>query len=170
MNNKQEEIDNKIKTEIQNGDMKEEISDCEIVSRMLDNPDKAGIYKTKDKDLDKAQDEWAEGEYGESMKNNMKIKAKKEGRPNVYIPEKESLKKFIKGNKFDTIHNFIPSGFMMLGADHDIKSVLSDIDRAERLGIFTDNSNMGHSLALIYKGKLECYDIGKITEEDIILT
>ena len=100
----------------------------------------------------------------------MKIKVKKEGRPNIYIPEKESLKKFIKSKKLKQIHNFILSGAMMLGADHDVKSVLEDIDRADRIAIFTDNQNMGHSLALIYENKLEAYDIGKIKEEDLSLT
>ena len=101
----------------------------------------------------------------------MKIKATKEGRPNMYVPEKESLKEFIKSKKLEQIHNFIPSGMMILGADHEVKSVLEDIDRADRLVVFTDNSaNMGHSLALIWKEKLECYDIGEIKESDIDLT
>ena len=99
----------------------------------------------------------------------MQIKAKKEGRPNIYIPDKQSLKDFINNKKFDVIHNFIPAGNMMLGADHSVKSVLEDIDKSDRLALFTDNSNMGHSLALIYKEKLECYDIGKVEEDDIIL-
>jgi len=98
-----------------------------------------------------------------------KIKVKKEGRPNIYIPEKESLKDYIKSKKIKKIHNFIPSGMMILGADHDVKSVLFDIDRAERLAIFTDDSNMGHSLSLIYNNRLECYDIGKISEENLII-
>ena len=96
-----------------------------------------------------------------------KLKVTPEGRKNIYIPEKESLKKFIKSRKLKIIHNFIPSGFMMLGADHSQKSVLADIDRAERLAIFTNSSNMGHALSLIYKNKLECYDIGKIKESEL---
>lgn len=100
------------------------------------------------------------------MKN---LKVKKEGRKNIYIPiDKENLKEFIGSRELEIIHNFIPTGAMMLGADHDIKSVLSDIDRADRLAVFTDpTANMGHSLALIFKEKLECYDIGKIIEEDL---
>ena len=59
---------------------------------------------------------------------------------------------------------------IMLGADHDVKSVLKDIDRADRLAIFTDpNANMGHSLALIFKEKLECYDIGGVNVKDLIV-
>ena len=104
-----------------------------------------------------------------------KLKVKKEGRENMYIPEKDSLKKFIEGRKLKQIHNFIPSGALILGADHNIESVMKDIDQANRLAIFTDpNANMGHSLALIFgdhkKGdveKLECYDIGKIIEKDL---
>ena len=99
----------------------------------------------------------------------MQIKAKKEGRPNIYVPERESLVNFIKGKKLEAIHNFIPAGNMILGADHSVESVLGDIERADRMAIFTDDANMGHSLALIYKEKLECYDIGKINKDDINL-
>ncbi len=101
----------------------------------------------------------------------MKLKVKPEGRKGIYIPEKESLKEFIKERKLETIHNFIPTGMMMLGADHAVGSVLEDIAEADRLAIFTDSSaNMGHSLALITKEKLECYDIGDITEEELEIT
>lgn len=100
-----------------------------------------------------------------------KLKVKKEGRKGIYIPEKDSLKEFIKGRKLKQIHNFMPTGMMMLGADHSVASVLKDIDRADRLAVLTDNSaNMGHSLALIYKEKLECYDIGAIEEKDLSIT
>lgn len=104
-----------------------------------------------------------------------KIKVQKEGRPDMWIPEKESLINFIKGKKLKQIHNFIPSGFMILGADHNVKGVINDINKAVRLAIFTNpHHNMGHSMALIFgdfdkgeKERLECYDIGKITEEDL---
>jgi hypothetical protein len=107
----------------------------------------------------------------------IKIKAKPEGREGIYVPEKESLKEWIKAKKFKQIHNFIPTGSMMIGADHDVKSVLKDIDRAMRLGILTgdhSNGNMGHALSLIFgdydkgeKEKLEVYDIGRVEEDDI---
>lgn len=97
-----------------------------------------------------------------------KLKVKKEGRKGIYIPQKDSLKDFIRARKLKQIHNFIPSGAMMIGADHKVKSVMEDIDRADRLAVFTDPyANMGHSLALIYKEKLECYDIGKITIDEL---
>ena len=107
-----------------------------------------------------------------------RIKVKKESRKNIYIPERKSLKDFIVSKKFKKIHNFIPTGTIMLGADHDVKSVLDDVEKASRMAIFTDpNANMGHSLALIFgsheKGtneKLECYDIGKLTKEDLEIT
>ena len=100
----------------------------------------------------------------------MKIKCKVEGRQDIYIPDKDSLIDFIKDKKLKKIHNFLPAGGMMLGADHDVKSVIVDIKKAERLAIFTDSSaNMGHSLALITNNRLECYDIGKITKKDLII-
>ena len=105
----------------------------------------------------------------------MKLKVKEEGRENMYVPERQSLRDFVVSRKFKTIHNFIPTGSMMLGADHDAESVLKDIDKANRFAVFTDtNANMGHSLALIFgdasKGdneKLECYDIGEISKNDL---
>lgn len=98
----------------------------------------------------------------------MKIKVKAEGRPDVWLVEdKASLKAFIKGKKLKTIHNFVQSGPMVIGADHSVKSVLEDIDAAERMAVFTDpNANMGHALA-IADVKLEMYDIGPVTLDDL---
>ena len=95
-----------------------------------------------------------------------KIKVKPEGRKDIWIPEKESLKEYIKAKRFYRIHNIIPMEKVMLGADHDVNSVFKDIDRADRLAIFTDKKmNCGHSLALISNNKLEIYDIGQIKEK-----
>lgn len=98
----------------------------------------------------------------------MKIKVKPEGRENIWIPEKPSLKDFIKEKKFDAIHNFIPEGNVILGADHEVDSVLEDIDRAERWAIFTDiEMNYRHSLALIFNNELQVYDMGQIRKKDL---
>ena len=98
----------------------------------------------------------------------MKLKVTAEGRKNIWLPEKESLKEFIKSRNLEAIHNFRGGSSLIIGADHDVESVLEDIDRAERLAVFTDNSNMGHSMALIIQNMVECYDIGKVTEEDLV--
>lgn len=98
-----------------------------------------------------------------------KIKVTPEGRENMWIPEKESLKKWIEDTGVERIHHFIPTGSMIIGADHDTESVLKDIDNGDRLAIFTDSTaNMGHSLAIIKNEKLGCYDIGKINEKDLL--
>jgi hypothetical protein len=98
-----------------------------------------------------------------------KIKAKAEGRENIWIPEKESLKAWIKNKKFEQIHNFIPSGNIILGADHSVESVLKDIDNADRIAVFTNGvGNMGHALSIIKDEKLECYDIGELNDKDIL--
>ncbi len=102
----------------------------------------------------------------------VKIRAIPEGRPGIWIPEKESLKAFIQSRGWEKIHNFITSSRLMIGADHDVESVLEDIDRAEWLALLTEGqerTNMGHALALITNNKLECYDIGKITRDDLSL-
>jgi hypothetical protein len=101
----------------------------------------------------------------------MKIKCGREGRENIYLPERESLIEWIKYKKLNPIHNFTQSGFMVLGADYSQKSVIQDIENAERLAIFTNNAgNMGHNLSIIRNNKLECYDIGRIEIEDIEIT
>ena len=101
----------------------------------------------------------------------MKIKAKPEGRKDVWIPEKKSLIEFIKAKKFKEIHNFIQSGMAIIGCDYDVNSVLNEIEGSDRLGIFTDNTmNTGHSLAVITGNQLRCFDIGEITEKDLEVT
>ena len=101
----------------------------------------------------------------------MKIKVKPEGGAGIYLPDKDSLKEYVRQLGKVYIHNFIPTGMMMLGADHHVDSVLEDIERADRLAIFTDSTaNMGHSLALIRAERLECYDLGSISEADLEIT
>jgi len=99
-----------------------------------------------------------------------KIRVTPEGREGVWTADKESLKAFIRAKGWRAIHNYKPTGSMMLGADHDVESVLEDIDRAERLAILTGDSargNYGHALALIINNKLNCFDIGTITEDEL---
>lgn len=98
----------------------------------------------------------------------IKLQVTPEGREGVYLVDKQPLTEWIKAKKFKTIHNFIPSGMMIIGADHEVKSVLEDIEKSERLAILTGrNANMGHELAIIRDNKLECYDIGNLTEKDL---
>lgn len=103
----------------------------------------------------------------------MKIKCTPEGREDIYVPEKESLKAWIKSRKFKYIHHFFPNGMMFIGADHDIKSVLEDIDKAERIGLTigkNSGTQIGHELAIIINNKLGVYDIGKLTKDDLEIT
>lgn len=107
----------------------------------------------------------------------MKIKCKPEGREDVYIVEdRESLKAWIKSKNFKAIHNFVNPGMgMFIGADHNVESVLQDIDNADRIGLCTGVNSagqMGHELSLIMGNekvgfKLEVYDVGKITKDDL---
>lgn len=100
----------------------------------------------------------------------MKIDVTPEGREGVWLPDAESLKEWIAAQEFAAIHNMIPTGSMMLGADHDVAGVLEDIDRADRLGILTGESqkgNFGHALAIITDNKMEMYDIGPVSEDDL---
>lgn len=97
-----------------------------------------------------------------------KIKVKPEGRPDMWlVQDKESLVEFIRSKGLKEIHNFVQSGHTVIGADHSVDNVLKDIDKAERLAVITDpNANMGHAMA-IADVKLEMYDIGPITVDDL---
>lgn len=97
----------------------------------------------------------------------MKLSVTPEGRPGIYLPNKEGLKAFIKARGLTEIHNFSALGPMAIGANHNVESVLADIDAADRIAVFTYGANMGHSLALITRDRLECYDIGLIQETDL---
>jgi len=84
----------------------------------------------------------------------------------------EQEKDFIKGLGCEYIHNTKPSGAMMFGADHELQSVLDDIDENERIAILTDKSGsftMGHHLTIIIDNKHSLFDIGNISEEDLII-
>ena len=97
-----------------------------------------------------------------------KITVEPEGRKNIWVAEKESLKKWIKEKEFKQIHNFKAGGQIIIGADHEVESVFEDIDNAERIAVFTDeDENMGHSLAIVIDNQLECFDVGVITKKDL---
>lgn len=100
----------------------------------------------------------------------MKIKVTPEGRPNIFIPDKNSLKAWIKSKKFKTIHNFMGGGAMVIGADHSVKSVFADIDNGERIAILAEDErkgNFNHALAIITNNELQMYDIGEVKLTDL---
>jgi len=100
----------------------------------------------------------------------MRIKVKPEGRKDIYLPDKKSLKQFIKSKKLKAIHNFKTNSSMLLGADHDVKSVLEDIDNADRIAILTGNKmkqNFNHALSVIKNNQMQMFDIGEITEKNL---
>ena len=102
----------------------------------------------------------------------MKISVQPEGREGVYLPDRESLKAWIVDKGFEYIHSYIDGGPFVIGADHDPASVLDDIDSGERLAILTGDAargNLGHALAIIRNNKLEMYDIGEVTKDDLDL-
>jgi hypothetical protein len=102
----------------------------------------------------------------------MKIKVKPEGREGIWIPDKESLIDFLVIYEDDSIHNMKPIGSIMLGADHSKESVIEEVKGAERISIMTGSAlrhNLNHSLAVITNNELSIFDIGKITESDLII-
>ena len=102
----------------------------------------------------------------------MKIKVKPEGRAGVWIPEKESVVDFIKNLEGDTVHNMLPTGGLMLGADYSKKSTIGAINRSERIAILTGDAakgNLRHALSLITNNELSMFDIGEITRNDLYI-
>ena len=100
----------------------------------------------------------------------MKIKVKKEGRDNIFIPEKKSLKEFIINKGFKQIHNYIPSGNLVFDDDCDVESVLKHIDKAKEVRIFIKDAmkqNLNHALSLIIDNNFCLFDIGKITKNNL---
>ncbi len=102
----------------------------------------------------------------------MKIKVKPEGRDGVWIADKDSVIDFIMNYEHKQIHNFLPNGGMMLGCDLSKREVLKQVKYAERLAILTGdslNGNMRHALSVIVENKLSIFDIGEITESDLLV-
>lgn len=99
----------------------------------------------------------------------MRIEVTPEGRDGVWIPNKDSLVKFLENYNDKFIHSFI-TGPVMMGVDRSTESVIKDVGSADRLAILTGESfkgNMRHSLSVIKNKELEIFDIGEITENDL---
>jgi hypothetical protein len=105
-----------------------------------------------------------------------KIRVAPEGRSDLWLADRDSLKEWILSSGFDTIHNFSSVGSAAIGADHSVDSVLCDIDRAARVAVLTGDAaagNLGHSLSIIAPAgdgsgeRLEMYDIGAVTVGDL---
>ncbi len=99
-----------------------------------------------------------------------KIRVTPEGRDGLWLADKDSLKAWIVAQNFEAVHNVRDGGFTVIGADHEVNSVLADIDAAERVAILTGDAkreNLGHALALIIGNRLGMYDVGDVTEADM---
>lgn len=103
----------------------------------------------------------------------MKILVIPEGRDDIWVPDPDSLIAWIKEQNLDYIHNFITElPGMFIGADHELDNVIDDIQNGERLALTTGDvwkSNMKHALSIVKDNKLQLYDIGEITESDLVL-
>ena len=83
----------------------------------------------------------------------------------------DQLKK-LQDKQQDQIHNFLPNGGMMLGCDFSKSEAVKQVKDAERLAILTGDSlknNMRHALSVIVNNKLSIFDIGEITEDDLLV-
>ena len=100
-----------------------------------------------------------------------KIKAVPEGREGIYTVDKQDMVEWLITYPESQIHNFIPTGSMMLGADWDKESVIKEVEQADRIAVLTGGArrhNLNHSLAVITKNVLRVFDIGEITDQDIV--
>lgn len=102
----------------------------------------------------------------------MKIKVKLEGRDGVWIADKDSVIDFLMDYEHEQIHNFLPIGGMMLGCVFSKSEAIKQVKNAERLAILTGDSlqgNMRHALSVIVDNQLSIFDIGEITESDLLV-
>lgn len=94
-----------------------------------------------------------------------------EGRPDIWLPTKDSLLSYIAFKAFEQIHCFLPVNVALLGADWDVESVVKEIQHPDAVvAVFTNpNTNAGHSLAITRSNPrgLKCFDIGPITHADL---
>ena len=100
-----------------------------------------------------------------------KIKVEPEGREGVYTCKKEDIVEWLKKNNMDMIHNYGGnSAPFMIGADWGKSQVIAEINRSSRIGILTGSAlsnNLRHGLSVITGDKLEMFDIGEITDDDL---
>ena len=102
----------------------------------------------------------------------MKIKVTKEGREGCFLITKEEAIKLVKNIKSETIHHQFQGSSMMIGADWNTESVLEHLEnQTEKIAIVIEaNFNLGHHLVTICNSnKRNAFDIGKITEEYLII-
>ena len=100
----------------------------------------------------------------------MKILATKEGRDGVWSVEKNNIIAWLNQNEIESIHNFIPSGGLFIGAGWDKESVIGKINNAESVAVLTGKAkqnNMGHALSVIEDNKIYIFYIGDINDSDI---
>ena len=101
----------------------------------------------------------------------MKISVTPEGRKGVWIAEKVSVVDFLREYEDSEIHNIMP-GKIMLGADWSKASVIKKVQAAERLAVLTGDAlrhNMRHALSVIVDNELLMFDIGEITESNLLV-
>jgi len=101
----------------------------------------------------------------------MKIKVTPEGRDGLWVADKNSVVDYLHGYKFELIHNIMP-GPLMLGADWSKDSVIEKTKAADRICVLTGDSffnNLKHALSVIVDNKLLMFDIGEITESDLLI-
>jgi len=99
----------------------------------------------------------------------MRLKVIPEGREGVYLCEKEDIIQWLNESGLELIHNYI-AGQIMFGCDWELKSVIEEINKSQRIGILTGDAqrdNMRHALSVISGNKLYMFDIGEIKEEDL---
>ena len=102
-----------------------------------------------------------------------KLNVVSESRTGVWLINKDDLMRYIKLDDQEQYHCFIGGGSAYIGADWHKESVLDEIEKSERIAILTGDSlrnNMNHALSVISDNMLYMFDIGKITEDDLIIT
>lgn len=100
----------------------------------------------------------------------MKIKVKPEGREGIFTVEKKDIIEWLKQYPEDEIHNFSPLSNIAIGAGWDKEDVIETIESSNRIAILTGKhkrSNLNHALSVVTSVRLDMFDIGDITLDDL---
>lgn len=119
-----------------------------------------------------AEEKWEEDQ---ATKSPYRMKVLPEGREGVWTVEKDEVLKFLDAYTEEEIHNFLPSGHILLGCDWTKESVIETVKKANRIAILTgdaQNGNARHALSVIgphndEPERLLIFDIGPIEEKHL---
>lgn len=94
----------------------------------------------------------------------MKIRCRRED-VETFVPEVEDLVAWIEAQDLEKIHNFLPRGSILLGADWPVDHVLKRLRKDSRVVVTTGKAlqqNVGHAISVVDGEFLYLFDVGDL--------